>query len=61
MADIKGILNVLFAIGIFYRRSLPFTIWHWGTVGEIIGYRTPLQKFGEYKVEKPVNGVIFGI
>ena len=35
--DIKGILNVLLKIGIFWGKIKPFAIWHWGTVGDING------------------------
>lgn len=39
----------------------PFFIWHWGIVGEIIGYLTPLQKLGEYREVNPLKDVVFGI
>ena len=39
----------------------PFIIWHWGTVGDINGYRTPFAKLGEYKVLYPYNEVMFGV
>lgn len=60
-AENNGILNVLLAIGNFDCVILPFIIWHWGTVGEIKGYLTPLAKCGEYKVVNPINPVMFGI
>lgn len=60
-ADIKGILNVLLEIGILLGRMTPFIIWHWGTVGEIKGYRTPLEKLGEYKWLNPEIEAKFGI
>lgn len=48
-------------IGIFYFSINPFFIWHWGIVADIIGYLTPLQKFGEYKDVNPFIEVVFGI
>jgi len=59
-ADNNGILNVLDATGILLVKIIPFAIWHWGTVGEINGYLTPLAKLGEYNVENPINDGIFG-
>ena len=41
-ADIIGILNVLRETGSFWANIRPFFIWHWGIVGEIKGYLTPL-------------------
>ncbi len=35
--DIKGILKVLCAIGIFVCKITPPCIWHCGTVGEMKG------------------------
>lgn len=60
-ADIKGILNVLLEIAILAGKIIPLAIWHWGTVGEINGYRTPLAKLGEYKFENPVKPTLLGI
>ena len=47
IAEIKGTLKVLFEIGIFWGKIRPFLIWHCGTVADMNGYRTPLQKLGE--------------
>lgn len=44
--DINGILNLLCVIGILVERIYPLFIWHWGTVGDIIGSNVPLVKFG---------------
>lgn len=46
-ADIKGILKVRIATGIFWGSIIPSTSWHWGTVGDIKGYLAPLAKLGE--------------
>lgn len=48
-------------IGNFDWVILPLSIWHWGTVGEIKGYLTPLANCGEYKVVNPIKPVIFGM
>ena len=60
IADIKGILNVLFDTGIFWVKIWPFAIWHCGTVGEINGSRTPFENIGDTKFVKPCSDVIFG-
>lgn len=60
-AEINGILKTRVAIGIFWSRINPFCIWHWGTVGEMKGYRTPFAKLGENKDENPNNGDILGM
>lgn len=55
IADIKGILNVLCDIGIFWGNITPPAIWHWGTVGEMNGYLTPFENWGEHKFVYPVK------
>lgn len=60
-ADINGILNVRFLIGILAGKINPFAIWHWGTDGDINGYRTPFENLGEYKLLKPVKLTLLGI
>lgn len=59
--DNKGILNVLVATGIFWTNITPFDIWHCGTVGDINGYLTPFEKFGDIKVVNPVKTGEFAI
>lgn len=49
--DISGILNVRWDTGTFWGIMTPFAIWHWGTVGEMNGSRTPFAKLGENKLE----------
>lgn len=59
-AESRGILNVLNEIGILLFNINPLAIWHCGTVGDKNGYLTPLAKFGAYKFENPIKGLIFG-
>lgn len=61
IADINGILNVLFDTGTFWLNIWPFCIWHCGTVGDIKGYLTPLANIGDIRFVNPVNEVMFGI
>lgn len=60
MADINGILNVLLEIGILAGKIIPFAIWHCGTVGDIKGYLTPFENFGEFRTENPFKVVKLG-
>jgi hypothetical protein len=55
----RGNLNVLVETGTFAGNITPFCIWHCGTVGDMKGYLTPLEKAGDIKDENPDKEVMF--
>lgn len=60
-ADINGILKVRCATGIFWDSITPFIIWHWGTVGDMNGSKTPFANFWEKRFVNPVRLFVFAI